>query len=183
MARVEGLTTTSSAGQHLPMQAMKVLVLVLLVSACGGKSKSETKATNARTDGTSSAGQIDEGPANIRWSEWKQWTKVNQAPFPSKGHKKAWADVFVLPEYAASLAADGPKTPGLAMVKVTYDDDKSTINGFTAMAKMAPGYDPDNGDWYYAVLDPSMKIRQAGKLESCMSCHAGAPTDYVFPTR
>jgi len=56
------------------------------------------------------------------------------------------------------------------------------VVGLAAMAKMADGYDSENGNWYYAVLDPSgtQPVMQ-GKIEKCMDCHDSADErDYVF---
>lgn len=52
---------------------------------------------------------------------------------------------------------------------------------YTVMRKMAAGYDPDHGDWEYAVLDGKNKrVLARGRIESCIECHRTyASTDFV----
>ena len=50
------------------------------------------------------------------------------------------------------------------------------------MEKRAAGYDSGNGDWWYATVDGKGKILNAGKVQSCIECHANADNDYVFGT-
>ncbi|MFO0946111.1 MAG: cytochrome P460 family protein [Planctomycetota bacterium] len=52
---------------------------------------------------------------------------------------------------------------------------------FTVMRKRAPGYDPDHGDWEYAVVtNGGTEIVERGKLQRCIECHDNyKETDYV----
>jgi len=52
----------------------------------------------------------------------------------------------------------------------------------TVMLKRPNGYNPEAGDWDFAVLDGRAATVQAqGKLENCMQCHkTTAGSDYVF---
>jgi hypothetical protein len=68
-------------------------------------------------------------------------------------------------------------------VKPIYTDESGAeIRKLTVMMKMAPGYDPENSDWWYGVYDRSgTKIREEGKLPDCILCHQQAlETDYLF---
>jgi hypothetical protein len=49
------------------------------------------------------------------------------------------------------------------------------------MIKREKGYNPENGDWEYLVLDGSAStIKAQGKIEKCQICHIGSKnTDYV----
>ena len=49
------------------------------------------------------------------------------------------------------------------------------------MRKMAAGYDPEHGDWEYAVLDGTNKrVLSRGRIDSCIECHRHyAETDFV----
>ena len=63
---------------------------------------------------------------------------------------------------------------GSIFVKEQFDEDKKFLN-LTVMKKI-DGYDPDNGDWYWAITDASRKVTNAGKLNSswtssCIDCH------------
>ena len=50
------------------------------------------------------------------------------------------------------------------------------------MVKMPPGYDPENGDWWYASYDATgIKVSEQGRLAGCIPCHKqAARTDYLF---
>ena len=49
------------------------------------------------------------------------------------------------------------------------------------MKKMSRGYDPENGDWYYGVLDErATQATSQGKVDMCIDCHDGARHDHLF---
>jgi len=98
--------------------------------------------------------------------------------------------------YDAAQNRVGEYPPGSIFVKenhmpvegVTLPDDKNVaIAGFpgnlaayTIMAKIS-GYDPDNGDWFYAKLQPDGTIDAAGRAEGCIACHSSVKdNDYVY---
>ena len=57
------------------------------------------------------------------------------------------------------------------------------------MLKRERGYNPENGDWEYLVLDgAASKIVERGRMASCSSCHAAySSTDFltrhIFPLK
>lgn len=119
------------------------------------------------------------------FSGWKSWTKTNDAVFASKGHGKKPADVYVSPQYADwyKSLADGQKAPvGFQAAKVHYKAmDGAEVANMLVMTKMQAGYDPDNGDWFYAIYDATgTKAMQAGKIEGCINCHSASDdTDFL----
>ena len=50
------------------------------------------------------------------------------------------------------------------------------------MVKIATGYDPQNGDWWYASYDATgTKARKQGRLDGTIPCHKqAAETDHRF---
>ncbi|MGB0766386.1 MAG: cytochrome P460 family protein [Phycisphaeraceae bacterium] len=63
---------------------------------------------------------------------------------------------------------------GSVFVKEQFDEDKKFI-GLTVMKKI-DGYDPENGDWYWAIADTDAELTNAGRLNSswtsnCIDCH------------
>jgi hypothetical protein len=52
----------------------------------------------------------------------------------------------------------------------------------TVMIKREAGYNPQGGDWEFAVVSGDGKnVEAKGKLENCMGCHASRrETDFVF---
>lgn|SRR5687767_4702087 len=53
---------------------------------------------------------------------------------------------------------------------------------YTIMRKREPGFNPDLGDWEFAVVGPNGKdIQGRGKLANCQSCHKPKrDSDFVF---
>lgn len=82
-------------------------------------------------------------------------------------------------------------------VEVTEDevasDYDSYLRAITVMFRREDGYDPDNGDWFWAafmsdgtVVKNEMGVQMAGRIakgmdEGCIACHSSADgEDYVF---
>ena len=79
-------------------------------------------------------------------------------------------------------AASGVRLRGLAPTGAGADaggPPGAPVN-LTVMAKMAPGYDAENGDWYHGVVSPDGTVKTQGRIGMCAGCHADAGTDHVF---
>jgi Cytochrome P460 len=81
------------------------------------------------------------------------------------------------------------KTPafpeGSVIVKEKLSEKSSeTPELLTVMIKQAKGFNPNNGDWEFMVVDGAgTKVLSQGKLDNCQSCHNAKPeTDFVFRT-
>lgn len=74
-----------------------------------------------------------------------------------------------------------PYAEGAEIVKQAHNTADGPIAVLYFMKKIA-GYDPANGDWFYAVTDASgNNIQQQGRVPLCISCHGGARAkDFVF---
>ena len=75
--------------------------------------------------------------------------------------------------------------PGTIIVKEQFDEDQNLIN-LTVM-KRIEGYNPEHGDWFWAIADTQGRWENAGRLNSwytsaCIDCHsrADAGGDYVW---
>jgi hypothetical protein len=67
-----------------------------------------------------------------------------------------------------------PKFPVSSMIvkEKLGSADSTKPEVLTAMIKRGPGYNPENGDWEYLVLDgAASKIVERGKLTRCSGCH------------
>lgn len=63
------------------------------------------------------------------------------------------------------------------------EKDSSTPELLTAMIKRNAGFNPEGGDWEFLVVgeDFPAKVRQRGKLATCMGCHENRKdADFVF---
>lgn len=100
--------------------------------------------------------------------------------------KAAYCNVYVN-ELAKPMMMSGHGTypTGSLIVKSKLlDPDKPNIQLYTVMQKMADGYDPENGNWEYAIIDgTSQRVFASGKIESCIECHTDyKATDFVTRT-
>lgn len=118
------------------------------------------------------------------FSDWQSFTKMSNARSFSKSHSKAWVEVYAdSSAESAFRARQGPYPVGARIVKAQYAAESGgAIKALTVMQKMEAGYDPDNGDWYYGVYDPSgAKAMKHGKIGMCINCHNQASEqDHVF---
>lgn len=65
-----------------------------------------------------------------------------------------------------------PYPDGAIAVKESHasNDPNSPIETLFVMKKIS-GFDKDNGDWYYAMLDSKGNSKDAGKIQMCINCH------------
>ena len=64
--------------------------------------------------------------------------------------------------------------PGSIIVKEQYDENQELMN-LTVMKRIA-GYNPEHGDWFWAIADTNGQWENAGRLNSwytsaCIDCH------------
>ncbi|MFP3941324.1 MAG: cytochrome P460 family protein [Thermoanaerobaculia bacterium] len=93
----------------------------------------------------------------------------------------------LLRTYANGPAAANPDDlpEGSIVVKENYTPQRE-LAAITVMQKSS-GYDPANQDWFWVKYDPDGSVAQengtelAGKVQSCIGCHASAAgDDYVY---
>jgi hypothetical protein len=118
----------------------------------------------------------------MTFEDYVDWTQVNDKLI--EGHE-AWVTVYVddLAE-DSYLSASAPFPECAKIVKAQYlTPDAATVDQLTVMVKMPAGYDPANGDWWYARYERTGAVQlSAGKLPECIACHQqAAQTDYLFP--
>lgn len=76
----------------------------------------------------------------------------------------------------------GSYPQGSLITKQKYSDiDGTQTELFTVMRKMPKGYDAENGDWEYSVINSTAsKVLSRGRTDSCIQCHTEyESTDYV----
>lgn len=101
-------------------------------------------------------------------------------------HASTYITVFVNATGGLAMFANPPQPfpKGSVIVKRKYD--QGSQNGTpilsTVMIKRETGYNPDAGDWEFAVVSGDGKTVEArGKLGNCMSCHSSRRNeDFVF---
>jgi hypothetical protein len=122
--------------------------------------------------------------SEMTFEGWREWTQITPKPVVSGGHSNNWVGIFV-DELAEEtyLSAGAPYPECAKIVKPIYNDSEGkSVRKLTVMVKMPAGYDPENGDWWYASYDATgTSVRKQGRLGDCISCHKQAvETDYLF---
>jgi hypothetical protein len=157
-----------------------VLPFLLLLAACGGDDETDTTDTDTDTPATFDDAAI----AADLWVEiagydtWGRPAGWSDAPVLSGNHMGAYViryDNGTLSGWSGS----GTAPEGSVSVKEEYADEAgTTLNDLTVMKKV-PGYDPDHGDWFWAMYMPDGSVGMSGKVDMCYGCHAASPTDYL----
>ena len=173
------------------------LIGALSVSAAGGacarppespagvSSVAQTAMSPARDGGAApkSAAPLTILPADFR----ARYAKLSATRFLSQGHAAGRFEVEVYANEVAKAAVDrhaGTFAVGAVLVKEHWERSAERAprpGPVMAMEKMAPGFDPEHGDWRYVVVAAeSGEVLQDGKPDGCVLCHDDAPHDHVF---
>ncbi len=152
------------------MARQHVVLVTLLLAACAGD---------------------DDAALRAEASSYRQFTKVNPQPFRTAQHQgnsmvNVWTNELATAPYL-QLNATPPAQPlafpvGAMVVKEMLAADGSP-EILTVMAKQPPGYDPTNGDWWFARLDSNANATRSdfvGRVGFCIACHNGAAGDHLF---
>jgi hypothetical protein len=105
--------------------------------------------------------------------------------FVSRGHFAGrWTAEIAVNETAmqlyTNLAPSSRFGVGSLLVKKHASTSSPAPGPTFAMAKRAPGFFPEGGDWEYIVLDAKGRLEDRGKLTLCARCHAEGNVDRVF---
>jgi hypothetical protein len=113
------------------------------------------------------------------------------APFPGRTadfHPGESPHGAFLKTYVNRTAAADPVTlpPGSIVVEENYGPDRETLLAVTVMYRVQ-GFNANGGDWYWTKYEVDGRVatkettRLAGKVQSCIDCHADAKgNDFVF---
>ena len=113
------------------------------------------------------------------WDTYSRWPG-QEGLIPGQSPHGKFHEVYINSQISAALPIASRKAPdGSIIVKENFTADKK-LSGVTVMAKVA-GYNPDDGDWFWAKYDPKGKIDVEGRVKECYECHAGVKdNDYVI---
>jgi hypothetical protein len=147
-----------------------------------GVSDQAPTAAHRVTVAASSTAELWEHTASIA-----SFSKVDDRELPSRGHNPPYwsGTVRVNPALEAAYRELGPTAvipPGAIAVE-THTNTQGGTQPHFAMVKREPGFDPQGGDWEYAIVDAEGHIQNRGVLPLCARCHADAPTDHLFGPR
>ena len=155
---------------HPTLSRLFFLVPLLGAAACGADS------TDADLDDAD--GLWVEIQGYDSWAQPDGWTDTPVGPSGDHGgsYVTAWYD-----DTLAGWDLSGSAPDGSTSVKESWSAaEGGELTGLTVMQKR-DGYDPDNGDWFWAQYDPDGTVGSAGMVGMCSGCHSASSTDYLFP--
>lgn len=149
-----------------------LLFLLFAVAIAGLEVNAESAKKNCKVENSTT------------FESWQEWAQITSKPVISQAHSNNWVGIYV-DELARDtyLSAGAPYRECAKIVKPIYGDAEGNfVRKLTIMVKMPLGYDPENGDWWYASYDATgTKVREQGRLNGCIPCHKqAAKTDYMF---
>jgi hypothetical protein len=110
---------------------------------------------------------------------WPMWPGT-QALYPGKSPHGAFLTTYVnQPAYEAIEKKTGSMPYGAIVCKQNFDKDKRYV-ALTVMYKVK-GYNPMQGDYFWAKYSQDGKIDGEGKISGCINCHSHQRgNDFVF---
>lgn len=122
---------------------------------------------------------VDARQATRLAESYKRWTRMRREPELSRQHGGLMVVPFADKRAKATYrSGEGRYETYAALAKEGWKDGVRQV--VWLMQKRKPGYDPDNGDWWYATVGADGMVQNAGKVASCIACHTGADNDYVY---
>ena len=73
-----------------------------------------------------------------------------------------------------------PYANGAEVVKEGHMGADGPVSALFIMKKIE-GYDPENGDWFYAMANGDGMVGEQGRMQMCISCHGAArDKDFIY---
>ena len=114
------------------------------------------------------------------YSDWEYWPG-HQGFLKSSSPHGNYVRIFANSP-AIEAIKKGNKLPANSMiVKENFaQKDKETLKSITPMYKVQD-YNPEQGNWFWAKYSSQGKVRAAGKVEACITCHKSKQKkDWIF---
>lgn len=135
---------------------------------CAGDASTDTGAFD---DDQIAADLWEEIAGYDSWSQTDEWTGVQPSGRVHGAYVQIWHNQLAFDN------TSGEAPDGAISVKENYDAADGEPNKVFVQKKIA-GYDPDNGDWFWARYSTDGTVETAGSVSGCYDCHAGATVDY-----
>ena len=130
----------------------------------------------------------------LRYRDSAAFVQVNDTPYASALGGEAIINLYISAHAFTAYAAIDPETsdtgvilPDGAIIVREVTDAAGNVTKLTLMAKGPAGYNPDLGDYWFAVTEadgtPVVEngATRVGRLEDCYSCHIPrAGDDFLF---
>jgi hypothetical protein len=157
-------------GENMARRLVAAICMILVIGAlsCAQKEEGPTAETVSGIDLWEIFGET--------YTEYGFWPGV-EGIMEGKAPHGALVRTFVNAK-GLKPGADG-YPHGSLIIKENFMPD-TTLAKLTVMYKVK-GYDPESGDWFWAVYAPDGTVEKEGKIQSCIMCHnLRESDDYVF---
>jgi len=125
----------------------------------------------------------DQASATTMWDEIQGHASWAQFPGHAGMQKGKSPHGKFVSTYINAVTASNTASPPSRSVIVKENfrqEDRATLDSLTVMKKVE-GYDPENGDWFWARYTPEGELTHSGKVAMCFDCHFDAAgDDFVF---
>ena len=147
-------------------------LMVLAILGCAGQ-REEAAFTAETVNASDLYTMFTQDMPYTDWSSWGDVGGLIKGKAPHGAFIKNYANDMV-------LTASGDAYPyGSLIVKENYMPD-TTLAALTIMYKVK-AYNPDDGDWFWAMYGADGSVQAEGKVQGCITCHrARKGQDYVF---
>jgi hypothetical protein len=104
------------------------------------------------------------------YTEWEMWPGYD-GMYPGQSPHGKFLKLYANDIAIEAAENDEPMPHGAILVKENYGPDKEKLLAVTPMYKVE-GYNQGGGNWFWAKYGPKGKAMAAGKVDSCINCHA-----------
>jgi hypothetical protein len=109
---------------------------------------------------------------SANYQSWRMWPGKTARYTGSEPHGMLLTTYVNDRAYNALTSGAATMPAGAVIVKENYMPN-GTYDAATVMHKV-PGYDSQNGNWFWAKYDPNGVAAVAGRVMDCYECHAAA---------
>ena len=163
----------------LPFFVLLLSLGLILLCACTAYESKPVRVEMLTKSAPSGAALWDYLMAVNYAKSWSMWP--GKSPFypGAQPHGSLLVTYVNDSTYRAIEGKKGVLPDGAIVVKENYTPDKKPA-GLTVMYKVKD-YNPEAGDWFWAMYQPDGKIQAEGKVQMCIDCHgAKKDNDYIM---
>lgn len=150
-----------------------------LILAQGKKDKSRAGAGSIEANGKAVWDYLKKEGYAKTWKMWPGTTVMYPGPEPHG----AFLTTYVNDAAAKAIAGKkGKFSAGAIIAQDNFSKDKKLK--FISVMYKVKGYNPKEGDWFWAQYKPNGRIESEGKIDECIKCHVAQKTnDYVYTSK
>lgn len=165
--------------RNLFISSIAVLLIGLAAAAYAihEEKPSETAAVLPGPDAAKLYDYITKANPYVKWELWPGKGRLYKGKEPHGSFLTTYVNNHA---YFSVKDKKGKMTDASIIVKENYTPEKK-LSALTVMYKIK-GYNPSDGDWFWAKYEPYGKVLASGKVEACIGCHAGNKANDLIMT-